>query len=142
MSLDLAHLKVTNATPSVKEYLKLRREGGLSPFSEEAAQIGLKGTLFAVTLRLEDEAVGMGRIIGDGGCFFQIVDIAVDPRLRGKGLGKQIMENLIDYADMYLPDTAFLSLLADVPADKLYSKFGFAETAPISLGMSRRVTRG
>ncbi|WP_373454357.1 hypothetical protein [Cereibacter changlensis] len=27
----------------------------------------------------------MGRLIGDGGCFFQIVDIAVDPSHQGQG---------------------------------------------------------
>lgn len=33
-----------------------------------------------------NRAVGMGRVIGDGGCFFQIVDIAVDPADQGQGL--------------------------------------------------------
>ncbi len=135
---DLVHLSYQ--VPSVTDYLRLRKDGGLSAFSEEAARIGLEGTLFAVTLKLKGRTIGMGRIVGDGGCFMQIVDIAVDPRHRGKGLGKRIMAALMEHARTVLPETAFLSLLADPPADQLYAKFGFKETAPASIGMSCRVT--
>ena len=83
----------------------------------------------------------MGRVVGDGGCFLQIVDIVVAPRYQGKGLGKQIMFALMERAKSDLPETAFLSLLADVPADRLYAQFGFVETAPASLGMSYRVIK-
>lgn len=141
MNKETGSIDVTDKVPSVEAYLRLRREGGLSPFSPEAAEIGLKGTLFAVTLRQKNETIGMGRIVGDGGCFLQIVDIAVDPRFRGKGLGKKIMTVLMKWARNNVPETAFLSLLADVPADKLYAQFGFEETAPASLGMSCRVTK-
>ena len=141
MTVNTSLIDVTEKPPSVEEYLRLRREGGLSAFSTEAAEIGLKGTLFAVTLRCEHEAIGMGRIVGDGGCFVQIVDIAVDPRFRGKGLGKLVMTSLMNRAKKELPETAFLSLLADVPANKLYEKFGFTETAPASLGMSCRIAK-
>ncbi len=136
---DLNELVISNDVPSVEEYLKLRKEGGLCVFSPEAARIGLDGTFFAVTLRLDGEAIGIGRLVGDGGCFLQIVDIAVDPRYRGIGLGKKVMAELMAFAKENLPETAFLSLLADVPADKLYAQFGFEETAPESLGMFCRV---
>lgn len=139
MSTRTNAVEVSNIPPSVEEYLHLRREGGLSTFSPEAAHVGLKGSLFAVTLRCEGEAIGMGRIVGDGGCFVQVVDIAVDPRFRGRGLGKLVMSSLLNWAHRALPETAFISLLADVPADKLYAQFGFTETAPASLGMSCRI---
>ena len=141
MKSEILSIDVTDKPPSVVEYLRLRHAGGLSAFSPEAAEIGLKGTLFAVTLRQGDEAIGMGRVVGDGGCFLQIVDIVVVPRYQGKGLGKQIMSALTERAKSDLPETAFLSLLADVPADRLYAQFGFVETAPASLGMSYRIIK-
>ncbi len=141
MTIDTSLIDLTEKPPSVEDYLRLRREGGLSAFSPDAVEIGLKGTLFAVTLYCEGEAIGMGRIVGDGGCFVQIVDIAVDPRFRGQGLGKLMMSSLMNWAKRELPETAFLSLLADVPANKLYEQFGFTETAPASLGMSCRIAR-
>lgn len=135
--IDMAY-KVLKRTPSVDEYLRLRAAAGLSPFSEQAAVRGLAGTVFAVVIEHQNSAVGMGRLIGDGGCFFQIVDIAVDPSCQGQGLGKAIMQELMAYVTNQLPECAYVSLIADVPANRLYEKFGFAETAPRSLGMARR----
>ncbi len=126
-------------TPSPAEYLRLRAAAGLSPFSAEAAEMALPQTLFAVVLETDGQAIGMGRLIGDGGCFFQIVDIAVDPAHQGQGLGKRIMAALMDHVAT-LPKGAYVSLIADTPADRLYAQFGFAPTAPRSIGMAFRVT--
>jgi ribosomal protein S18 acetylase RimI-like enzyme len=127
------------SVPEVADYLRLRREGGLSAFSQEAAILGLQGSLFAVTVMFGERAVGMGRLVGDGGCFFQIVDIVVDPAHRGRGLGKRIMSELMTYVHATLPKSALVSLLADVPANRLYEQFGFKETAPRSLGMAYKL---
>ena len=113
---------------------------GLSPFSEAAAEKGLQGTVFSVLVLHAGSAIGMGRLIGDGGCFFQVVDIAVDPAHQGKGLGKAIMTALMDHVTNEFPASAYVSLIADVPANRLYEKFGFRETAPRSLGMAYRVS--
>ena len=126
-------------TPAIDDYLRLRRITGLSPFSTEAAASGLPGSLYAVRVEAADETIGMGRVIGDGGCFVQIVDIAVDPDHQGKGLGKLIMTALMEWVDAELPASAYVSLLADVPADQLYAQYGFAPTAPRTIGMSYRV---
>ncbi|MFD1796035.1 hypothetical protein ACFSC1_08585 [Paracoccus aurantiacus] len=37
-----------------------------------------------------------------------------------------------------LPESAYVSLIADVPADGLYAQFGFVPTAPRSVGMAYR----
>ncbi len=131
----------TNDVPDIETYRMLREKSGLSPKSEEAARLGLKGTLFSVQIFYEENPVGMGRLIGDGGCHFQIVDMAVLPAHQGKGLGKEIMKDLSAYIDQHLPDTAYISLIADGSADKLYKQFGFNYTAPSSVGMYRRVIK-
>lgn len=45
------------------------------------------------------------------------------------------MQHLMDYLDQNAPKSGYVSLIADVPADKLYEQFGFAYTAPRSVGM-------
>ena len=83
----------------------------------------------------------MGRIIGDGGCFFQVVDIAVLPAHQGKGVGKMIMKELKDWMDMNVPESGVVLLFADGRANELYRQFGFVETAgltPSSVGMACR----
>jgi GNAT superfamily N-acetyltransferase len=79
----------------------------------------------------------MGRIIGDGGCFFQVVDIAVIPEHQGKGLGKKNKAALTAHLDNHAPRSAYVSLLADGGAHQLYRYYGFVETAPESIGMYR-----
>jgi len=130
---------VIHQTPEAAEYMALRVAAGLSPKSMEGAKIGLQNSVFAVVLRNADkQLIGMGRIIGDGGCFYQIVDIAVDPAYQGQGLGKTIMTELMTYLDQHAPEGSYVSLIADVPADQLYQKYGFAPTAPRSVGMYKK----
>lgn len=125
-------------TPTVDEHMRLRSAAGLSSYAREAVEKGLPGTVFAFVVMHDNEAIGMGRVIGDGGCFFQVVDIAVDPKHQGQGLGKAIMAALTARIEAELPASAYVSLIADVPANRLYEQFGFRETAPRSLGMARR----
>lgn len=126
-------------TPSTEVYLQIRAGGGLSGYAPEAAEIGLKNSLFSVMLLDDGKPVGMGRVIGDGGCFVQVTDIVVLPDYQGLGLGKRIMAAITEFLETELPPTAYASLIADVPANRLYEQFGFKETAPRSVGMARRV---
>lgn len=131
--------KIKEDLPSASEYIGLRVAAGLSPKSIEAAEVGLNNSIYCLSIRDDEEKlVGMGRIIGDGGCFFQIVDIAVDPAYQGQGFGKAIMYKLNEFLEKQAPEGAYVSLLADVPADRLYKKFGFEYTAPSSVGMFKR----
>lgn len=124
------------AIPAIATYQLLRVAAGLSAKSTDAAAKGLPNSLFAVQVLLGDEVVGMGRIIGDGGCFFQVVDIAVLPAHQGKGLGKRIMREIMQFIETDVPPSAYVSLIADGQAQDLYAQFGFRHTAPASVGMA------
>lgn len=122
--------------PTVREYCDLRRLVGLSAKTEEAAAAGLPNTRYAVVLEHEGVAIGMGRVIGDGGTAFQVTDIAVLPEYRGKGLGKRIVAALVDWLKANAPKSAYVSLIADGPAKDLYAQYGFKPTTEHgSIGM-------
>ena len=127
---------INYAIPAVVDYRRLRKEAGLSPKTLEAAERGLPNTLFAVQILAGDEMVGMGRVIGDGGNFFQVVDIAVHPTHQGRCLGKTIMREIAGYIEREVPHSGYVSLLADGKAVELYQQFGFVRTAPASVGMA------
>ena len=127
--------ELVEATPSSDDYRRLRIAAGLSPKTAEAAAAGLPNTIYAVVIRKDGEAIGMGRIIGDHGLFFQIVDIAVDPKHQKRGLGKRIVHALVDHLHKTALPGAYISLIADGEAHHLYSLFGFKPTAPRSIGM-------
>ena len=118
-------IKILTGQITIKSYQKLRVNSGLSTKTDEAAKIGLQNSLHSMMLTSNNEIIGMGRIIGDGGCFCQIVDIAVHPYYQGKGLGKVIMENLTQFINESLPQTCYVSLIADGNASFLYEKVWF-----------------
>lgn len=124
------------STPSVETYRNLRLGSGLSGKSTEAAERGLPNTLFAVQVFFGTTPVGMGRVIGDGGCFYQVVDIAVLKPHQGKGLGKAIMAEIVKYLEENVPESGYVSLIADGRAHELYAQYGFVHTAPRSVGMA------
>lgn len=123
-------------TPSVDDYLRLRRAAGLTARSVAAAEAGLPHTAAGVVIRHGGRAVGMGRAIGDG-LFYQIVDIAVEPAHQGKGLGKAVMAALMAELRRLAPAEAYVSLIADGKASELYAQYGFQPTAPASAGMAQ-----
>jgi len=127
---------VLEETPTAAEYVSLRRIAGLGARSVDAARRGLPGSLYAVCVREGGKLIGMGRIIGDGGCNFEIVDVAVDPIHQRQGIGSAIMQSLVDYLTSAAPDSAYVCLIADQGAPALYRKFGFEFTAPKSVGMA------
>ncbi|MFX1534808.1 MAG: GNAT family N-acetyltransferase [Promethearchaeota archaeon] len=44
-----------------------------------------------------------------------MVDIVVDPEHQGRGLGRQIMEKIMEYIDINAPDESYISMIADIP---------------------------
>ena len=79
----------------------------------------------------------MGRVLGDGGWYFVIIDMAVLPQHQRKGIGDAIMTALLARIRESSPG-AQVSLLADPPGRRLYARHGFVESAPGSIGMWRR----
>jgi GNAT superfamily N-acetyltransferase len=134
--MDLGY-ELSDEVPSAEDYLRLRLVTGLSPKSAEGAAIGLPRSIFGVVVRKDDRVVGMGRVVGDGGLMLQVTDIAVEPAHQGRGLGKAIMARIAAFLEETLPDGAYVSLIADGEAHRLYSQFGFEPTAPHSIGMAR-----
>ena len=122
--------------PSVSDYFRSRVTAGLSRKTELAATIDLENSLFAITVFYGAEPVGIGRVISDGGRFFEIVDIAVLPEHQKKGVGKLIMDALTAYISERAPKSAYVSLMADHGTPNFYEKFGFTKTpAPHAAGM-------
>ncbi len=133
---ELQSYDVVQRTPSVEDYLRIRREAGLSAKSHEAATKGLPNSLFAVSVLHQGDVVGMGRVIGDGGCFYQVVDIAVVPAHQGRGLGRRIMQQIMGFIEESALPGTYVSLIANDGA--FYVPFGFSSVSPPDDGMCLR----
>ncbi|KAH7073342.1 hypothetical protein FB567DRAFT_197812 [Paraphoma chrysanthemicola] len=138
---------ILEALPTPQVYHDLRKLAGLTPPPMESVPKALANS-FVCFLAYErrhmtDEktpasgqtAVAMGRLLGDCSLFLQLCDIAVHPEHQRKGLGKRIMQALVDYVDEHAPN-AYVSLVAEPQAQQLYPLFGFRDVQP-SVGMFR-----
>jgi ribosomal protein S18 acetylase RimI-like enzyme len=127
--------------PPADDYLVLRERSGLSPRTREQAVAGLPGSWAAchVVHEPSGQRIGMGRVLGDGGWYFHIVDMAVSPEHQRRGLGDAILGALLDQIRTRAPTGAYVTLLADPPGRPLYARHGFVDTAPGSIGMAVRL---
>lgn len=130
--------RLVPTAPSVADYLALRRDSGLSPKTEEQATSGAHGAWAACHVVHEPSgtAAAMGRVIGDGGWYFHVIDMATLPAHQRLGLGAAILDHLLTEIRDHAPAGAWVNLLADPPGRKLYASRGFTETAPGSVGMA------
>jgi len=131
--------RLVNGPPLVTDYLALRRSAGLTPRRADQAAAAIDGSWSAVHVveQQTGETVAMGRVLGDGGWYFHIVDMAVSPEHQRRGLGAAILSALLETIRRDAPPGAYVNLLADPPGRKLYARHGFQETAPDSVGMAR-----
>lgn len=136
MSLPAAY-RFRIGVPPVPDYLRLRSESGLTPRTQEQAELALPGSWRACHVVHDGgETVGMGRVIGDGGWYFHIVDMAVLPGHQRQGIGDTVLTWLVDEIRTAAPPKAFVSLMADPPGRRLYAKHGFTEDRDRSIGMA------
>ena len=127
-----------DAAPPIVDYLRLRAETGLTPRTEEQARLALPGSWAACHVRHEPTGavVAMGRVLGDGGWYFHVVDMAVLPAHQRRGIGDRVLGHLLDRIREAAPPDAFVSLMADPPGRRLYARHGFTEDRDASIGMA------
>jgi GNAT superfamily N-acetyltransferase len=129
--------RLAATAPKPPEYCDLRSRAGLSSKTLEQATAAIAGSWSACHIVAESNSkpVAMGRVIGDGGWYFHIADMATHPDHQRRGLGAAVMKWLLQSIRSAAPDHPYITLLADPPGRTLYERFGFRETAPSSVGM-------
>lgn len=118
-------MKIKHCLPSVEEYRKLRSLVGWWDTDGEATRIALKNSLFAVVAIESDAVVGIGRIAGDGGLYFYIQDLIVQPGDQSKGIGRAIMKELMAYIETNAKPGSYIALMAAKGLQNYYERFGF-----------------
>jgi ribosomal protein S18 acetylase RimI-like enzyme len=142
-----SHYVILEGRPTPQNYHDIRKLAGMTPPPLEAVPKSLANSFYMLvayerkrmldekTPARKQEVVAMGRLVGDGSLFLIMVDVCVHPDHQRKGLGKRIVQELCDYIDEQAP-LAYVSMVADIPAQKLYPQYGFKSVEP-SVGMYR-----
>lgn len=128
---------LSDEPPTLAEYVALRPAAGLSPITEEQGAPALTASWAWATVREEatGELLAMGRVLGDGGWYFHVADMATRPDRQRRGLGRAVLDRLLERIRAEAPPNPYITLMADEPGRPLYRALGFVETAPESLGM-------
>ena len=132
-------IKISYDLPNGSDYINLRINSGMgSKKSIERVDTAIKNSLFIISLYDDKKLIGMGRIIGDAGISYAVTDIMVDKEYQGKGYGKLIMKEIDDYFSENTDEDCYIILIANLPADNLYSKFSFEYLPNSKCGMLRK----
>lgn len=120
-------IEINTLTPEL--FLELYSSVGWEPPCIEQVREALINTIATFTVYGCEQAVGMVRLIGDGGMSFYIKDFAVIPSYQSKGVGTLLMERLEKYIrESISPEWAVsLELISTKEAVPFYKKKGFEE---------------
>ena len=107
-------------------YYTLRESVGWNNWSKEQAEKALENSYYSIVIFYNDNANGMGRVVGDG-IYFTIVDIVVRPEYQCRKIGTTIMNSILEYIEKNMCEGSRVSvqLLAEVGKEQFYIKQGF-----------------
>lgn len=129
---------------SLDRYNFIRRSVGWREVDKRLAVIGLQNSKKFVA-EIDGQAVGMVRIVTDGGYIAVIVDMIVLPEYQGQGIGKVLMQRVMDYLNNKVQDgeRIYVSLTAAEGKENFYKPFGFMElpTEGFGAGMSQYIDK-
>jgi predicted GNAT family N-acyltransferase len=121
--------------PTVDELKTLHTAVGWNNIDDKGVATALKNSLFGVVVTNNGKTIGCGRVIGDGAMYFYIQDIIVVLEFQGKGLGKLIMDAIMEFVASHALPHTFVGLMAAKDKAGFYVKYGFKERATDSPGM-------
>ncbi|MGR5996398.1 GNAT family N-acetyltransferase [Bacillus cereus] len=128
--------EIKNNIPTLEEYKYLCDSVGWTNYMNfEVAEISLQNSIYCITVKDNNQIIGMGRIVGDGAIYFYIQDIVVHPDYQKNGIGKKIMNTLVEYLNGNTPDKAFIGLFASQGKTSFYEKYDFKDYLPNMTGM-------
>lgn len=114
-------------TPAL--FLELYRCVGWEAPGMEQIETALNNSVATFCAFDGEKAVGMVRLLGDGGMSFYVKDFAVRPEYQGKGVGRLLMSTMEEHITTSIPDgwAVSLELISSKGKEPFYEKFGFEQ---------------
>lgn len=129
------NLKIINSTENINWEMVsfILAKAGLSSSEPEICKRAFQGSQVTIFAYDDENMIGTARAISDGVKQAAIYDVAILPEYQGKGIGKIMMENIMDK----LPGCNFI-LYANVGKEAFYEKLGFRR---LKTGMAKFVKK-
>ena len=116
---------VDDITP--EEYMQLRHDVGWVEFPLEQAKACIDNAYYVLCVREGDRAIGVARLLWDGGYIAFLSDVIVDSDYQGQGIGRKLVESCIIKLkkDMKPGYKVKITLNSAKGKEAFYEKFGF-----------------
>ena len=120
---------------SANDFIRLKIATGFRNRPIDQVERALKNDLLDVVAIVNNEVVGMGRLVGDGVMYWYLQEISVLPEYQGKGIGTGIVNYLLEYIKKHTEDETFTSvgLTAAEGKTSFYERFGFQNSRGMNL---------
>ena len=134
----MMNVNITEEFPQNQEYMDLKAVTGSPEVEISAIATALNRAVLSLLARDDnDRLIGMGRVVGDGAFYFQLVDIMVAASHLDQGVEEMIVSELLSRLAKIAPSGAEVTVITDVPGIKLYQHAGFKSLYPDRYGMAR-----
>lgn len=120
-------MKIRENCLTTNDFMSLHKDNKRKIFSDVILKKAFKKNLYDIVIYENDEAIGMGRVLGDGLTVFFIKDIIVREDYRGRGFADIIMKNIMNYIYKNAEKNAYIGLMSTPGKENFYKKFGFIE---------------
>ena len=141
MLLDIVY---SENTLTADDFQKIRASTGRAPISLTQIESALKAGLYNVVATYDGQAIGMGRLVGDGSMYWYIQDLFINPAYQGRGIGKTIMDYMTAHIEGNTAPgtTTMVGLFSAKGKDGFYEKLGYAArpSEKYGAGMIRHLT--
>lgn len=122
-------MKIDRNKLTAKEFLKLYRSAGWDAPLEEQVEVAIKNSIITFSINLDDEIVGMARLIGDKAMTYYIKDFVISPNHQNKGLGSLLLGEIEKYILENIDKlwAVSLELISSNEGINFYKNKGFVE---------------
>lgn len=130
---------------SIEDYNNLRGSVDFIHIIPKRARRALQNSLYMIVAFHQGKPVGMARVVGDGGYVFFICDVIVHPAYQSQGLGRKIIENVLEWLENQVEEgeTIMVNLMSAMNKEEFYGKLGFHKRpfGNHGSGMSRWISK-
>ena len=135
-------IEYTTQTPPINRLYDLFQTTGWyhdNPIRPEELQQAVINSQFTIAAYAAGELVGFGRVVTDGVLHAMIYEMIVDPAFQGAGIGKRILQMLVDYC--LQRNIRDIQLFCAKGKRGFYEKLGFSARPEDAPGMQYMLKR-
>jgi len=122
----MKNIAIKHEIPTAEVFCSLKKSVSWPTPEIADASDAMCGTLFGAVAQVDGEIVAMGRVVGDGALCFLIQDLIVHPDYQRQGIGRRLMDELMQFINTSARSKAYIALFSAPNLQGFYSQYGLS----------------